>query len=154
MAMALTPAQVRKLNVLSDTVLYPDAVGLINKLVLEEEADPLPSTQIVGLLSISWANTYGEFYKFVVHQRDRDWSAAKSDIKKFYTDLERYLTALVRRVRGEFQLIPQGLDVKSTRQMTDDIMALLVQDLVQHLAAENNRLAVEVSRRRKNYARR
>ena len=147
--MELTLAQARKIDVISDTILYPEAAALVKQLLEEEECDPLPSSQINGLLSVAGTNTYAELYTFVLHQRDRNWTASKMDIKKFYTVLEKYLSDMTRqRVKAEFQLIPEGLDTKQTKQMTEIVMATLAQDFIQHFVAENNRRAAYVSRRR------
>lgn len=147
--MELTLAQVRKIGVISDTVLYPEAAALVKQLIENEECNPLPSSQITGLLSIASANTYTELYDFVLHQRDRNWTTSKRDIEKFYTELEKYLSDMARqRVKTEFQLIPEGLDTKQAKQMTETVMALLAKDFIQHFVAENNRLATYASRRR------
>ena len=147
--MELTLAQVRKIDVISDTVLYPEATALVKQLIEDEECNPLPSSQIIGLLNIANTNTYTELYRFVLHQRDRNWTASKTDIKKFYTALEKYLSDMARqRVKAEFHLIPEELDVKRTKQMTEIVMAVLAQDFIQHFVAENNRRAAYVSRRR------
>ncbi len=147
--MELTLAQVHKINVISDTVLYPEAAALVRQLVEEEECDPLPSSQVNGLLNIAGANIYTDLYSFVLHQRDRNWTASKMDIKKFYAALEKYLSDMVRqRVKAEFQLIQEGLDAKQTKQMTEAVMALLAKDFIQHFVAQNNRLATYASRRK------
>jgi hypothetical protein len=147
--MELMLAQVRKIDVVSDTVLYPEATALVKQLIEDEECNPLPSSQITGLLSVAGTNTYTELYRFVLHQRDRNWTASKMDIKKFYTALEKYLSDMARqRVKAEFHLIPEGLDVKQTKQMTEVVMAVLAQNFIQHFVAENNRRAAYVSRRR------
>lgn len=147
--MVLTLAQVRKIDVISDTVLYPQAAALVKQLIEDEECDPLPSSQVNGLLNVAGANTYNDLYSFVIHQRDRNWTTSKMDIKKFYTALEKYLSDMARqRVKAEFHLIPEGLDAKRTKQITEAMMAVLAKDFIQHFVAENNRRAAYISRRR------
>lgn len=48
-----TPVQLQKIWLLSDTVLYPEAITFIHKLVEEQECNPLPASQVSGLLSIA-----------------------------------------------------------------------------------------------------
>ena len=45
-----TPSQLQKIWLLSDTVLYPEAISFIRNLVEEQECDPLPASQVSGLL--------------------------------------------------------------------------------------------------------
>jgi len=135
-----TLGEIRKIHELSDTVLYPEAVAFIKQLTLED-SDPIPPSQIMGLLSIANSHTYADLYKFVTHQRDRDWSQKKENIKVFYTNLEKYLTGMrLRRLKEELHLVREGLDARQAKLMAEDIMKLLAQDFIQHLAAENNRL--------------
>ncbi len=44
-----TPAQLKKLWLLSDTVLYPEAVAFMQKHARESE--PLPTSQVMGLFN-------------------------------------------------------------------------------------------------------
>ena len=44
----LSNAQLQKIYLLSDTVLYSEAVSFIRKLVQEEGCAPLPTSQIAG----------------------------------------------------------------------------------------------------------
>src|SRR5690348_6859041 len=86
--------QLQKIWLLSDTVLYTEAVAFIRRLVNQERYDPLPTSQVNGLLSIADSFKYSELYEFVVHQRDRDWPPSRRHIKTFYTALEQVLTEM------------------------------------------------------------
>jgi hypothetical protein len=139
-----TPAQLQKIWQLSDSVLYPEAVAFVHRLVNEEECSPLPASQVTGLLNIANAASFSELGRFIRHQRERNWPEAKKDIKTFYTELEKLLTKMKnKRIKGEFQLIREGLSSKETSREIDELMALLSHDFIQHLVAENGLLAVK-----------
>jgi len=141
-----TPAQLEKIWLLSDTVLYPEAVSFMRKLVQDQECDPLPTSQVAGLLNVAESAQYDELYRFVVHQRDRNWPPSKRDIKTFYTALEEVLSLMQRkRLKGEFHLLADehGRSVSDIRQERDALMALLAREFIQHLLAENGILAAE-----------
>src|SRR5260221_1193724 len=135
----LTPAQLEKIWLLSDTVLYPEAISFMRKLVQDQECNPLPASQVAGLLNIAESAQYHELYRFVVHQRDRDWPPSKRDIKTFYTALEEVLSLMQRkRLKDEFHLLADehGRSASDIRQERDALMALLVREVIQHLLAE------------------
>lgn len=136
----LTSAQFQKIWLLSDTVLYPEAVSFMRKLVQEQDCDPLPAAQVNGLLSIAESARYKELYEFVVHQRDRNWPPSKRDIKTFYTELEKLFTQMrVKRLRSEFHLLSEtpGQSNSEMLQEVDALMARLAREFIQHLLAEN-----------------
>lgn len=142
-------AQLQKIALLSDTVLYHEAIAFIRKLVKEQECDPLPTSQVNGLLSIAESSSYDELYRFVVHQRDRNWPPSKRDIKTFYTALEQELSLMYRkRLKDEFLLLTQQ-NAQEIRKEANDIMALLAREYIQHLVAENGVLQAEVDDKRK-----
>lgn len=146
-----TTAQLQKIWLLSDTVLYPEAVSFIHKLVEEQECNPLPASQVSGLLSIAEASKYDELYKFVVHQRDRDWPPSRRDIKTFYTALEESLSLMRRkRLKDEFHLVAEehGQSAQKMKQESDALMALLASEFIQHLMAENGVLAAAATDQR------
>ncbi len=86
-----TSAQLQKIWLLSDTMLYPEAISFMRHLVEDQQCNPLPASQVTGLLSISESSKYDELYRFIVHQRDRDWPSSRRDIKTLYTALEEKL---------------------------------------------------------------
>ena len=47
----LQPAQLQKIWLLSDTILYPEAVDFVQRLARQD--DPLPMSQVNGLQNIS-----------------------------------------------------------------------------------------------------
>ena len=94
---------------------------------------------------------YDELYRFVTHQRDRNWPPSKSDIKTFYTALEEVLSLMQRkRLKDEFHLMPdmQGRSVSEVRQEIDELLARLAHEFIQHLVAENGILAVQKAEER------
>src|SRR5947209_20199867 len=102
----LSTAQIQKISLLSDIVLYPEAVAFMQRLVRDEACSPLPASQVTGLLNIANGSKYSELYEFVKHQRDRNWPESKSDIKKLYTELEKMRTVMRnKRLKDEFHLV-------------------------------------------------
>lgn len=154
----LSMAQLQKIWLLSDTVLYPEAVAFLRKLVHEQGCNPLPASQVSGLLSISASHKYDEFYRYVLHQRDRDWQPSKRDLKTFYTALEEVFSVMQRkRLKDEFHLLTagkpgSGRSIGEIRQEADELMATLAREFIQHLLAENGVLAAQKAEERtKNY---
>jgi len=144
----LSTAQRQKIWVLSDTVLYSEAVTFMNWFVQEEGNSPLPISQVTGLLNIANASKYADLYIFVKHQRDRNWPESRSNIKKLYTELEKILTLIQKkRLKDEFQLVTDGLNAVDARQEVEELMALLAHEFIQHLVAENRMLTVKVQAR-------
>ncbi len=142
-------AQLQKIALLSDTVLYNEAVAFIRKLVREQDCVPLPTSQVNGLFSIAESANYDELYRFVVHQRDRNWPPSKRDIKTFYTALEQELSLMYRkRLKDEFLLLTQQ-SAQEIRKEVNDIMALLAREYIQHLVAENGVLLAEADDKRR-----
>jgi hypothetical protein len=135
-------AQMHTLSLLSDTVLYPEAVSFIQRLVHEQHCSPLPTSQAMGLLNVAYASKYAELYEFVKHQRDRNWPGSKSDIKLFYAELEKLLAEIQKKLlRGEYHLVEGNSNTSAARQEKDELMALLAREFIQHLVAENSLLA-------------
>lgn len=146
--------QLEQIAYLSDTVLYPEAVAFIRRLVQEQECSPLPASQVNGLLNITNTAKYAELDRFIKHQRDRDWPASRSNIKIFYTELEKTFTTMKnKRLRDEFHLLREGLSTREMSQQIDELMAALTRDFVQHLLAENGLLVVEQQEQKQNYRR-
>ncbi len=147
--MDLTNEQIEKIWLVSDTVLYPEAVAFMRKLVREEDCNPLPNSQAAGLLNIAEGAKYADLYALIIHQRDRNWTGSKVDIKTFYTDLEKHFTDMQkRRLRDEFQLVTNRPTKSDAAAEIDELMLLLARDFIQHLIAENGILAGERKGRR------
>ena len=149
-----TLAQLKKIWMLSDSVLYPEAVAFIQKHV--QGSEPLPNSQVMGLFNAAASEQYPALYHFVTHQRDRNWPYSKTHIKKFYTSLEETLSLMHRtRLRTEFHLLEDvpGRSVNETRQEVDALMALLAREFIQHVLAENGVLLQAEEERRRQRAR-
>lgn len=149
-------AQLQKIELLSDTVLYDEAVDFMRKFVGEQGCHPLPNSQANGLLNIAGASKYDDIYRFVVHQRDRNWPPSKRDIKPFYTALEQFLSQMQRRrLREEFHLLAEenGRSVSERRREADELLALLSREFIQHLVAENAVLLAKADEERARYRR-
>lgn len=132
--------QLERLWNVSDDTLYPEAEKFMQHLVNEKGIATLPSSQIAGLQNIANAASYRELAHFIRHQRERKWPESKKDIEVFYTELEKWFIAVKNtRLRNEFHLVQEGL----SNQEIDELMALLAQDFIQHLVAENGLLAVK-----------
>lgn len=136
-----TLTQLQKIGLLSDTVLYPEAVAFIRRLVEKDGCNPLPTSQVNGLFSIAESSRYSELRQFVEHQRDRDWPPSKRDIKTFYTRLEQEFTRMERRLAVEFGLTKDehGRPVSDADQ--NEMLALLAREFIQHVIAENGVIA-------------
>lgn len=137
-----TYEQLQTIWLLSDTVLYPEATAFMRRLVRDLQCDPLPSSQVNGLLNIAEAHQYDTLHNFVLHQRDRDWPSRQRSIKTFYTELAETLTMIERRIRGDFRLVSQGQKAGGGQKADEqELMALLAREFVQHLVAENRLLS-------------
>ncbi len=145
-----SPEQLQTLYDLSDNELYKGAVAFLHRIVDEEDCMPLPASQVAGLLNIANASSYGELNRFIRHQLERNWSESKKDIKTFYTELDKELTTIRKAYISGFQIGQAGKSVKKVNQETDELMALLAHDFIQHLMTENMfLLAAKVDERAK-----
>jgi hypothetical protein len=133
-----SPQQLETLLNVSDDTLYPEAVKLLHRLIDEEECLPLPASQIAGLLNIANLSNYPEVEHFIRHQRERDWPESRKDIKTLYTALGEALnTFKKKRLVERFQLTSTGKSVQAQREESDELMALVAREFIQHLVAEN-----------------
>ena len=119
----------RRINLLSDTVLYDDAMAFVN------EHPELPDMrQLIGLASFS--EKWTDLLAYIKHQAGRDWGN-RTHYKTFYDKLRQYLeTGLRQRVKTEFSLVDEGLSRKEEKAVLDKWAQLLAQEFVQHLVAE------------------
>ena len=134
----LSPAQFQQVWSLSDDVLYREAVVFIHELVKREDCQPLPNSQVKGLLNIAKASQYNELERYIKHQRQRDWNVKSRYLKTFYTELEKLLTVMKnKRLKQEFQLLTdKSTSVERVREV-EELMAQLAYEFIQHLLAEN-----------------
>src|SRR5579859_1701955 len=94
----ITQKEEAKIQVLSDTELYPQAVEFMRGI-----ARKLPTSQINGLLNVSLANTYEQLKIFVDSQYKRStWKACDRHIPEFYRrltlkfkDLEKHALTII-----------------------------------------------------------
>lgn len=146
----LTAEQMQKVWNLSDTVLYPEAVAFIQRFV-QEGNDPLPPSQVAGLLNLADNTDYADLAKFIKHQSERDWPPRQKNIKVFYTELEKLFTTMrTQRLRREFHLVDEHAAPQAFIQQVDLFMIAIVREFIQHLAAENNWLAQQHDEQRRN----
>lgn len=130
--MELTDAQRKKVWLVSDTILYPEAVGFMDELVKQEGEKPLPRSQIMGLLNIIRSATYDDVTQYIKHQIQRNVHRA------FYDKLEQKLTAIQRkRMQEEFQLVIPQPTKREEDAEKKELMLLLAREFIQHLIAEN-----------------
>lgn len=145
----LSEVQLQKIDLLSDTVLYPEAVAFIRRLVNEEDCLPLPTSQVKGLQSITESYQYQEIHRYIVHQFERNWPESKRSIKVLYTELDRLFTTMKnQRLRNEFHLVTEGRTNQETDKEINALMAALSREFIQHMVAENGLLEVEERARR------
>ncbi len=141
----LSPAQFQQLWSLSDDVLYREAVAFIHELIKREDCQPLPNSQVKGLLNIAKATQYTELERYIAHQRQRDWNAKSRYLKTFYVELEKLLTTMKnKRLQQEFQLLTTTLTHTERMREINEIMAQLAYEFIQHLLAENALLVAEL----------
>ncbi len=130
--MALNDAFYKKLWLISDTILYPEAVIFMRELADDEEVKHLPdNNQVMGLLNIVENARYSHIIDYIRHQIDR-----KVD-KIFYERLFQALRAMQqKRLQEEFQLVT----APPTKQEMDELMLLLAREFIQHIIAEHGML--------------
>lgn len=145
-----TTAQLRNIWLISDTILYPEAVAFIRRLVRDQDCKPLPTSQVNGLLSIAEAASYATLSEFIVHQYSRNWPPRQRYIKTFYQALAEALANMQQRLRGDFHLIAGGRKPgQQNREEEHELMALLAREFIQHIIAENGLLAAQGERERR-----
>src|SRR6185312_867949 len=145
-----TVAQMDKIWLLSDTVLYPEAVNFLRRLVRDRECKGLPTSQVTGLLNVAESYQYDDLYSFVVHQRDRNWPPRQRDTKVFYTELADTLKEMEKRLSGDFHLVGgsrKGVGPRGAEE--DELLALVAREFIQHLVAENGLLVAKEEDERK-----
>jgi hypothetical protein len=131
--MELTDVQRKKVWLVSDTVLYPEAVTFIRELVENEEVKHLPkNTQIMGLLNIIKSSTYDDVLRYINHQIERNIDRA------FYEKLRQELNAIQRkRMQEEFQLVIPQPTKREEDAEKKELMLLLAREFIQHVIAEH-----------------
>lgn len=129
----ITRKEEEKIQILSDTELYPQAIKLMRSI-----GRSLPPTQINGLLNVSLSNTYADITYFVNFQHTRStWEASKRHIPDFYRKLAQELKTLEKRA---LTLLSSREEVV-TEEDQEDIILAFVREFIQHLLAENYYMA-------------
>ncbi len=142
----LSPAQIKKIWLLSDTVLYRDALNFMQQLLQKPKSAPLSTKQANGLLNSAQAASYGILDLFVARQNSRDWLTDKISVQLFYADCSLFLTNMRRkRLRDEFRLLSDetGRPASEIKREEDELMLLLAREFIQHLVAENGLLLAQ-----------
>lgn len=131
----LTDEQLKKIWLVSDTVLYPEAVTFMHDLNEQTTALPLPTSQVKGLFNIIRSSTYDEVGKYIKHQIKRNVHIG------FYEKLDQKLASIERkRMQEEFQLIIPQATKREETAAKKELMLLLAREFIQHLIAENGML--------------
>ena len=131
--MELTTEQRQKIWLVSDTVLYPEAVTMMHDLQAQEGWKPLPKSQIMGLLNIIRNASYAQVSDYIKHQIERPVHLA------FYQELNQRLVRIKnKRLHEEFQLVLPQATKREEDAEKNELMLLLARELIQHLIAENS----------------
>jgi hypothetical protein len=134
--MELTDEQRKKVWLVSDAILYPEAVTFMRELWEHEEVKQLPkAAQIMGLLNIIKSSTYDDVVRYINHQIERNVD------RVFYEKLRQALTAMQRkRMQEEFQLVISQPTRREEDAEKKELMLLLAREFIQHIIAENDML--------------
>jgi hypothetical protein len=140
----LSEEQINRIALLSDEVLYPEAVDFMRQLLDKKGCEPLPNSQVNGLHAISLALNYQALRDFVIHQTGRNWLASKRNIEIFYQNLKKYMESMQKnRLKAEFHLLDDQGGVQAIRAQAEELMAQVMAEFIQHVVAENSRLLGE-----------
>jgi hypothetical protein len=139
MVMLITREQTRQIQVVSETVLYRQALDFFRAGVKTAqgktvERTPLTNTQVNGLVNIVQASTYQELLDFVEHQYTRNMRDER--VTQFYKDLKPVLEWLPTLAQQE-GILTDGLPTLQADEEQQIVNLLLARELIQHLAAEN-----------------
>jgi hypothetical protein len=144
----LSQKHLQKIDLLSDTILYPESVAFVRRMIQKERCNPLPMTQANGLLNIALSFNFDEVKHFVEHQLARNWPSNKRDIETFYTGLEKELTGLEQRLDTEFALTKDEHGRPVSSEDEREMLGRLASEYIQHLLAENMLVEAELKERR------
>lgn len=127
------PVDPRRINLLSDTVLYAEAVAFVAE-------HPMPKqSQLMGLQQFS--RTWDELKDYINHQRGRDWGR-DTTTPLFYDALRDYLgtgggkkpASLFQRITDAFGLVAaEGLTKQQQRDATEAWAGALAAAFITHL---------------------
>lgn len=123
-----TPAELEKVRVLSDTVLYERARKFV------QTTPALDNKQLNGVLEFS--RSLPELMLFVVGQRKRRWLEKEADMKQFYEALYAALIRIMQDTRSVWGFVPRGASEEEAQQRTAVFADMLARDFAQHMVAE------------------
>ena len=127
-AVTPTPAEMEKVRVLSDTVLYERARKFV------QTTPALENKQLNGVLEFS--RSLPELMLFVVGQRKRRWLDKEAHMKQFYEALYDALIRIMQDTRSVWGFVPRGASEEEAQQRTAVFADMLARDFAQHLVAE------------------
>ena len=130
--MALTNEQRKKIYLVSDAVLYPEAEKLIRELIEDDEVRELPKkSQIMGLLNIIKSAKYDDVLDFINRQITRNVDEV------FYAKILQELRKMHRtRLQDEFQLVNSRPTKREEDAEKKELMLQLTREFIQHIIAE------------------
>ncbi|GCE50155.1 hypothetical protein EI42_01891 [Thermosporothrix hazakensis] len=138
----ITEKLLERLYLLSDDVLYRDAVNFMHSI---GEANSLSGSQMNGLLNIALGNPYSELLKFLQHQQARTtWKKQEAHVPGFYRKLQIKLQRLT--VDTISSIAPEG---KLSPEEQEELKKLIAQEFIQHLLAENGYMAYQIECKKK-----
>jgi hypothetical protein len=134
--MELTETQYKRIWLVSDTVLYPEAVIFMSELVEHEEVKQLPKdAQMMGLLNIIKSSKYDDVLDYINHQIVRNIDVV------FYKKLLQELKKMQqKRMQEEFQLIIPQSPTQAENAEKKELLLLLAREFIQHIIAESDML--------------
>lgn len=134
--MTMTVEQAQKIRLLSDCELYDKAVDFAKT---HRDAN-VSRTQLSGLRNAVGAGNRDEIYDYLQNRIERSTTSDK--LKKFYQNLENYLSELRGLVEGTQLVVkPQEMGRAQRKQVNEEInwyAYLLAKEFIQHLVAEYN----------------
>ena len=145
----LSQKHLQKIELLSDTVLYPEAVAFVRRMIGKERSNPLPATQVNGLLNIALTLNFDKVRDFAEHQRDRNWPSSKRDIQTYYTHLAKELSRL-EQLLSEYSLTKDEHGRPVSSEDEREMLGRLTREYVQHLLAENMLIEAELREQRRS----
>lgn len=125
-----TLEQTKKIRLLSDSVLYRDALDFIKT---HGTIDGYKQMTSLTRYTQSW----DDLDRFVKHQQERDWPGRRAYYKEFYTVLLDYLKTLRKRVEMDWFPPPSEFTKAQKQDWLNEFSILVAREFTQHLAAEN-----------------
>lgn len=134
--MKVAAEQSQKIRLLSDEVLYHDAVSFAKEHVNSKVSE----TQLRGLQNAVGAGDSAETFRYIDNRLERDTTS--DELREFYESLKNYLNGLPERVE-ETQLVvrPEKMGRTQRKQVNEEIKRytyLLAKEFIQHLVAQYN----------------